>query len=422
LVPRRGYPVTLSQGLSPTLRAMIDRPQANRDALKACVVLGGFFVVIALGAYVYTLDIRPLFPRDGTTLVVGRDFLNFWMYGRAAQLPAPGQWYDPQLYNGMLTALLGGGYPGQNWSYPPTMMLVMAPFGALGYLPALALWSALGLAIFATVIWRYIGDRRATAAALCSPAAVFGLISGQLAFVSTAMLVAAFTWLDRRPIPSGILIGLLTVKPHLGILLPIMLAASRRWKVFLVASVTAVAFAGVSIALFGIVPWINYVEMGLAVQNAVLADAGNIATPFYPTLFMNLRGIGIGYGPAMTAQIALALAAAASVVWAFRNRADADPRILMALFFACSVAALPYMLVYDTLPLCVAAMALLANGTLDSRGRLLARLVFWLPLLQIGLGTFSIPGPALIAPAFAFYLLHHLKNERSAPRTALQHA
>jgi hypothetical protein len=401
---------------------MIDRPKANQDALKACAVLGGFFVVVAIGAYIYTLDIRPLFPRDGTTLVVGRDFLNFWMYGRAAQLPDPGQWYDPRLYNGALTALVGQNYPGQNWSYPPTMTLVMAPFGALGYLPALAIWTVIGLAIFVPVVWRYLGDRRAAIAALCSPAAVFGLISGQLAFVTTAMLIGAFAWLDRRPVPAGMLIGLLTVKPHLGILLPVMLAASRRWKVFLVASVTAIVFAGISMALFGVTPWINYVEMGLAVQNAVLNDAGGIATPFYPTLFMNLRGIGIGYGPAMALQIALALAAAAVVAWAFRNRTDADSRILMALFFACSVSALPYMLVYDTLPLCVTAMALLASGTLDSRGRLLARLVFWLPLLQIGLGTLHIPGPALIAPAFAAYLLHHLKTERAAAHPALQAA
>lgn len=388
---------------------MIDRPKANRDALTACAVLGGFFLAIGAVAYLYTLAPRPLFPRDGTTLVVGRDFLNFWMYGRAAQLPDPGQWYDPHIYNDALAALLGAGYPGQNWSYPPTMMLLMAPFGALGYLPALALWSALGLAIFVPVIWRFLGDRRAAIAVLCSPAAVFGFISGQLCFIATALLIGAFAWLDRRPVPAGILIGLLTLKPHLGILLPVMLAVSRRWRVFVTAAVTALALAAASILLFGVTPWADYIGIGLPVQNVVLADAGGIATPFYPTLFMNLRGIGVGYGAAMGAQIALTLAAVALVAWAFRNRADADPRVLMALFFACSVAALPYMLAYDTLPLCIAAIALLADGTLDARERLLARLVYWLPLLQIGLGTFHIPGPALIAPAFAACLALRLR-------------
>jgi hypothetical protein len=400
-----------------------DRPRANHDALKACALLGLFFLAVALAAYLYTLDRRPAIPRDGTTLVIGRDFLNFWMYGRAAWMPDPGQWYDPATYNNALAALLGDGYPGQNWSYPPTMMLLMAPFGTLGYLSALALWTALGLAVFVLVMSRYLGNRRALVAALCSPAAVFGLISGQISFMTTAVLIAAFTWLDRRPIPAGILIGLLTLKPHLGILIPVMLALSRRWTVFAVAAATALALAGASILMFGVTPWIDYVGIGLPVQNVVLADAGGIATPFYPTVFMNLRGIGLSYSAAMSVQIAFALAAVASIIWAFRNRGDADPRLLTALFFAASMAALPYMLVYDTLALCVAALALLADGTLDARGRMLARLIYWLPLLQIGLGTMHIPGPALIAPAFALYLCVRLKAERLADRhRALQRA
>jgi hypothetical protein len=400
-----------------------DRPKANHDALKACALLGLFFFAVALGAYLYTLDRHPAIPRDGTTLAIGRDFLNFWMYGRAAWIPDPGQWYDPAAYNKMLAALLGDGYPGQNWSYPPTMMLLMAPFGTLGYLPALALWTAFGLAVFVPMVGYYLGDRRALVAALCSPAAIFGLISGQISFVTTAALIAAFTWLDRRPIPAGVLIGLLTLKPHLGILIPVMLAVSRRWTVFAIAAVTALALAGASVMIFGVTPWIDYVGIGLPVQNVVLADAGGIATPFYPTVFMNLRGIGLSYAAAMSAQIAFALAAVASIIWAFRNRGDADPRLLIALFFAASMTALPYMLVYDTLALSVAILALLADGALDARGRMLARLVYWLPLLQIGLGTLHIPGPGLIAPAVALYLCYRLKAERVAgPHHALQHA
>ena len=94
----------------------------------------------------------------------------------------------------------------------------------------------------------------------------------------------------------------------------------------------------------------------------------------------------------MTLQVALSLGAAArsggrSAIAAMRTTASSS-----RCFFACSLAALPYVLVYDTLPLCVAAMALFAGGALDARGRLLARLVFWLPLLQIGLAV--SPSPA----------------------------
>jgi hypothetical protein len=78
------------------------------------------------------------------------------------------------------------------------------------------------------------------------------------------------------------------------------------------------------------------------------------------------------------------------------------------LFAGCTVMALPYLLIYDTLALTVAALLLLEKGCLDSRGRLLARLVYWLPLLQIGLGRWHVPGPAMIAVFFTFYIFLRL--------------
>jgi hypothetical protein len=391
----------------------------TRAAIKAFAILGGFFFAAALGIYLYGLHAGASIPRDGSTLVVGRDFLNFWMYGRAAALPDPSHWYDAVAYQRALAALLGPGYPGQNWSYPPTVMLFAAPFGLIGYLPALLVWTVLNLTVFLAVAMRHIADRRALLALMVCPAAAFCLMSGQSSFLTAAMLIGSFALLDRRPLIAGVLIGLLTVKPQLGVLLPVMLIASARWRVFAVATLTALALAALAAALFGTQSWIAFVTQGLPTQNIVLSDPEGIATPFYPTVFMNLRGIGLGYAPAMAVQACFALAAAGVVAWAFRRHADADPRLLFALFVACSIAAVPYLLVYDTLALSFAVLALLAGGALDSRGVWLARPVYWLPLLQIGLGQLNIPGPALIAPLCAVYIVQRL---RSAPAAALRPA
>jgi Glycosyltransferase family 87 len=386
---------------------------ASREVIKAFAILGGFFCIVALGTYLYGLDTGSAFPRDGSSLVVGRDFLNFWMYGRAAALPNPGHWYNAVAYQRELATLLGPDYPGQNWSYPPTVMLIAAPFGRLGYLPALLVWTVAGLAIFLAVAARRIGERRAVLALMVSPAAIFCLISGQSSFITAAMLVGIFALLDRRPLFAGLLIGLMTLKPQLGLLLPVVLIASGRWRVFSVATATTLALAGVAAALFGTQAWIDFVTQGLPTQNIVLADPQGIATPYYPTVFMNLRGIGLSYGPAMAVQVGFAVAAVATVAWAFRFRTDADPRLLFALFAACSIAAVPYLLVYDTLALGFAALALLAGNALDNRGAWIARLVYWLPLLQIGLGNLHLPGPALVAPLFALYILQRLKSAPS---------
>ncbi|MGE0563095.1 MAG: glycosyltransferase family 87 protein [Pseudolabrys sp.] len=383
----------------------------SREALRALALLGAFALVGTAAAYLYAVSWQPAIPRDGSTLVVGRDFLNFWMYGRAAWSDDPGRWYDVAAYQRELSSLLGANYPGQNWSYPPTVMLAAAPFGLLGYLPALGLWTLAGLMVFLSTARRQFAAALPFIAVAVSPAVVFCLISGQSSLVTAAMLLGIFALLDRRPVIAGVLIGLLTIKPQLGVLFPFFLIASARWTVFAAAAITTLALAGIAAALFGVDVWFAFVTQGLAAQNMVLSDPERIATPYYPTVFMNLRGIDLPYAAAMAVQLVFTVAAIATVCWLGHARRNADRLDVAALFLACSVAAVPYMLSYDTLALCVAAIALLARGALDTRGQWLARLVYWLPLLQVGLGTLHIPGPALIAPVFAGYVARRLRAE-----------
>ena len=387
----------------------------NSESIRALAILGAFFFVVAAGGYVYTMAWSAPIPRDGTSLVVGRDFLNFWMYGRAAPAADPSRFYDLAEYHRALAALLGPNYPGQNWSYPPSIFFVAAPFGQLSYLQALLVWTLVGAALFFAIARRHMVDNRPLIALLLSPAAVLCVISGQSSLITAALLITIFAWLDRKPIAAGILIGLLTMKPQLGALFPVMLIASARWRVFASATVTALALAAVTALVFGPQVWIDFVTKGLPANNLVLADPERIATPFYPTIFMNLRGIDLPYSTAMAIQLCFSAFAVAAVFWAYRMRRDADPLWMMALFFASSVTIVPYMLSYDTLALTFAALLLLATGKLDANGRRLVQLVYWLPIIQIGLGNLHVPGPALIAPAFAIYALMRL---RASPTSA----
>jgi hypothetical protein len=381
----------------------------GRDNIRVLAVAGVACAGLVAIVYVWKMSWVAPIPRDATTLVVGRDFLNFWMYGRAAWLPNPGRFYDPQFYNEVLAALLGPGYPGQNWSYPPSVMLVAAPFGRLGYFPALFCWTLASLSLFVWVVRRTIDDRQLLVAILFSPAAVFCLMSGQSSFITAAMLLTIMSCLDRRPVLAGVLIGLLSLKPQLGLLFPVMLAASGRWRVFVVAALTTLLIVAVTAAVFGPQTWIDYLMRGIPIQNLVLVDPERVGTPFYPTIFMNVRGANASYAVAMTVQACFSALAASLVFFAYRFRRNADPQLLAALFFACSVCVGPYLLSYDTLALVCLAVMLLAADKLDTTGQIIAKLVYWLPLIQIGLGQFHIPGPALIPAAFAVYLALRLK-------------
>ncbi len=394
--------------------------EMDRSAIRLLTWASAIFAVLTAAYFVGTISWAGAFPRDATTLIVGRDFLNFWMYGRAAWITDPGQFYDPRVYQHALDGLLGANYPGQNWSYPPSIMLIAAPFGRVAYLPALLCWTILSLAIFVWAVGRQLDERRLFIPILLSPAAVFCLISGQSSFLTAAMLLTIFACLDRRPLLAGVLIGVLTLKPQLGLLLPVMLAASGRWRVFATAAVTALIIAAATTAVFGPETWNDFLLKGLPVQNLVLADPERIATSFHATIFMNAYGAGASYRLAMIVQACFSAFALAAVFFAFRFRRDADPHLLTALFFACSVCVVPYLASYDTLPMTCLAVILLATGHLDSRGQTLAKLMYWLPLIQIVLGQFHIPGAALVPPAFALYALTHLSARSSPVRTTSQ--
>jgi len=385
----------------------------DRDNIRVLAIVAVIWAASALALYTWKISWVPTMPRDTIGGVVGRDFLNFWMYGRAAWLPDPGRFYDPHIYNEMVTAFLGTHYPGQNWSYPPSIMFLAAPFGRLSYFPALLCWTVLGVGIFVWIARRYADDRRLLIVFLCSPAAVYCLISGQSSFLTAAMLLTIVSCADRKPVLAGVLIGLLSVKPQLGLLFPVMLAASGRWRVFIAAAITTILIIAATAAAFGPQVWIDFVSQGIPAQNLVLVDSDRVRTPMYPTIFMNVRGAGASYAGAMTVQAYFSILAAGLVFFAYRFRKNADPQLLSALFFACSVCVVPYLLSYDTLTISCLAALLLAAGKLDTRGQVLAMLMYWLPWIQDKLGSYHIPGPALIPAVFAVYLLTRLKTTGS---------
>ncbi len=379
-------------------------PKASRDVLRATALLGVLAFVVVAVAYVVTTAWDASIPRAARGVVVGHDFLNFWMYGRATALPDPQRFYDPAVYMRELTAFLWPDYPGQMFSYPPTLMLLAAPFGALPYMPALLVWTALGMAVLAAVARQHLSDWRVIVALLASPAALSCLTSGQSSLLTAAMLITIFAWLERRPIAAGVLIGLLTIKPQLGLLFPVMLIAGGYWRTFASAAVTAVALAALTTALFGAQVWIDFIKIGMPAQNDVLAHPE--WGPFAPTIFVNVHALGLGSAVATAAQAVCALMAAAAVIWMFGFRRSAPADAKAALFLACSLCVTPYFLVYDTLALCFAGLILLDRDRLDTLGQRLVQLVYWLPFIQITLGFLGLPGAALIAPAFAIYLLH----------------
>jgi hypothetical protein len=316
-------------------------------------------------------------------------------------------------YAAFVDSIVGGNYPWQVWSYPPTILLYAWPFHVMPYLPGLALFTGLSLTVFVAALTRWRRDGTFLVAATLSPAAVFGLLSGQFHLLIAAALFTAFRLIDRRPLLAGLLIGLLSVKPQVGLFLPVLLLASGRFRVFGAAALTTLALVGLTAVIWGLDIWRAYIDTGIGSQMLVLRDPLLQSGPFMPTLFVNLRFAGLGFDAAMAIQGVITLLVAVVVAWAFWRRKRPLTPADIALFFALSLVGSAYLNAYDTTPLAIAAVLLIADGV-DSRLRLALLLVYLLPPIQIVLGFMQLPGSILIPAGLVVLLM----LRRNAPTDA----
>ena len=166
---------------------------------------------------------------------IGRDFLNTWMGGRSALAEGPAAWFDFRVYNDLLRVLIGI-TESYFWSYPPHVLLFIWPFGLMPYLPAFVLWTLGGFALFLYAAAAGGVERKHMLFVAVAPAVAVNALIGQNGFFTAALLIGGLINLDRRPVLAGVLFGILTIKPQLGLVLPLVVMASGRWRTGAAAS------------------------------------------------------------------------------------------------------------------------------------------------------------------------------------------
>ncbi len=364
-------------------------------------ILRGVSLLLFLGMlamYISGVHLNKNTLVDRDNYVIGVDFLNSWMMGRAGLYEeSPERNYDISAYNARIKQEWGRHYPVSQWSYPPSYMLFGVVFGWLPYMAAYAAFMLVSIGGFILALRHFVAGAwwNDFIAIFTSPAGYLAFISGQVTLLAVALQLTFFRILDRRPILAGILLGMLTLKPHLGILYPLFLIATRRTTVFFSAAITTLIMVGLTTCLWGTEIWKAYLQLGAPAQNEyVLKNIPNIVRVMMPTLYMDLRMAGLPYAPALLVQ---AMAACASAAFLFSSRFKAcDAPTQMLLLAACSILSTPYLMAYDTLFLSAAIVLWLRTNTVTRAGFIWCLLGFWLPLIHIILGAFSIAGSALI--------------------------
>jgi alpha-1,2-mannosyltransferase len=372
------------------------------DIYKKMAVAATVFAIVFEAGYLLTSS--P--PYDGLGYLIGRDFVNTWMGARSTFAGGPAPWFDFDTYNAALAARFYPEFPHHNWSYPPHLLLMTWPLAFLPYLPGYFVWCALGMALY--LLAASDGGRRRERLLMLAvaPAAWLNIFAGQNGFVTSALMIAGLAQLGRRPVLSGICFGLLTIKPQLGLLLPLMLVLTGQWRAILAAVSTAAALVVATGLLFGFEIWPEYVRQVLPVQSAILTEGQGIFTMMMPTVFMNARIAHLPLDIAWALQLAVSLAAVAAVVWTYWRRRD--PVLSVALFVTASFLVTPYAFNYDMVVFgwVIALLRERGGEPLDDR---LALAVWTLPVTAMLLGLLGIPGSAAVLAAFAGRLLWRLR-------------
>lgn len=300
-IAERGFPRALGIFAAWRLQAYGYALAASYAVLLVSLYKSGFWIVDSRGMPVYS------------------DFICPWLAGAQALHGNIALLYDPAEFAKLQEALVGPRdyfYP--NWPYPPTFFFVLIPFAALPYAYAFIVWDVITLTGCIAVVYLIVRRIPAIALVLASPLTAWTLYAGQNGFLWAALLGASLLFLERQPVLAGLLIGCLTWKPQFGILIPIALAASNRWRAFASAAAAAVLLAGISIAAFGTAVW-KVFPREVAAQTSEVLVAGGHAHPtpdwgYIQTVYGLVRTLYGGAAVAWLAQGATAVGAAI-IVW-----------------------------------------------------------------------------------------------------------
>ena len=387
----------------------------DEDRVTAYALI--FVALYTLSAAIWIILSPNLIDPFGKPL--GTDFMTVWSGGRLALEGEPAAAYDYARHFGLQRRALPwpdpAAAPYYAWHYPPFFMFIAAGLALLPYGAALALWTAGTLPLYLAAVRSIVPHRKWLLLALAFPAVFVNLGHGQSGFFTAGLLGFGLIVLDKQPILAGVLFGLLAYKPQLGLLLPLALAADRRWHAFLSAAVTVAALCAAAYIVLGPDVWRAFF-VSVPVTRTFILEQGAMGWEKMQSIFSALRLWGVGLAASYEIHAAVSLWVTAAVVWVWMRP------VTMALKGAALVTGCllvtPYVFDYDfvllALPIAWLAASGLRTGFLrwEKVGLLAA---FVLPLVA---RSFAALGGPIAPPVLLLLLVLIMRRTRAEMRIA----
>lgn len=197
--------------------------------------------------------------------------------------------------------------------------------------------------------------------------------------------------MQKRPAVAGLAIALLTLKPHMGVLIPLLLLLRGEWRTIAAAAAGTVTLFLLSVALFGWGVWADYFGSTAAVQTSLLAQQGGFFLSMMPTPYVSFW---LASG-SMAAAIAAHAAFAGAALWilvrsALRGAAWPELGLMAA---TATFLVVPYAFDYDMAVVgLAAAMLLYGDGAeLSLWERLCALLALAAPIMVLATNGIGLP-------------------------------
>jgi len=365
----------------------------------------GLIISLAIGIGIACLVISIAYislwrgDHDGLNHAVGRDYINLWTATQLVEADRVVDVFNQKKFAAAQRQHMGPDFPFHFWSYPPHSLLLTQQLSSLPYRGAFVVWSFCGLILMLYAAYMFWPAKYFPWLLLLAPSSFVNFFLGQNGFITTALSLAGFALLPRRPIIAGIMFGLLTFKPHLGIIIPVALVALRQWPAIAAATLTAGLFIGASVLMYGADVWWQFLQSTLPHQMRFMATGEGPFQWMMPGWFMAGRIIGLPLWLSQTIQAAVAIAAAVLVYRVFRR--PGDWRLQVSLLFVATLVARPQGFNYDMGLVSVALICLVwaAHENGWRRGELAIITACWiLPLVMMPLNAAGAPvAPLLLA-------------------------
>ncbi len=341
---------------------MTPRQRLIRIALVAIPFgLYGWAVVVATGAGCNG-KIGPAYN------ALGQDWLIFYTAAQAwrdghAHLAYDQVWLAHTM-NKAFAPWISNPMPYPGFHYPPTWLLILAPFSLLPMAVAYAVSQVLSFSGLLLALRKAYRDRAQfwvmSASLLLAPAASNNVLSGQNGFLVCGLFVAGFSLLETQPILGGAALGLASFKPQICLMIPFALLGARNGRAIAGAAASAAGLAAVSLAVFGPEIWSIWLGLMLHPRHDVGYSSVDWGRLWDDSVFTCAQLLGAGKVAANLCQAVATLMAGACVYFSFRRPMTMDLRC--AVFLAASVVGAPHVSPYDMVLLALAATIVAWNG------------------------------------------------------------